>query len=291
MPGRDGLLDQLEPGPAAHHEAGRRRRGAAPATRAPTTLSTALWRPTSSRTTSSSPVGGEEPGGVDAAGAGEGRPGARAAAPAAVVRRPGRAARRTTGSARGTSRTASMLSLPQTPQADPAPNAAVPVAGVAQRRRAERDGDDVELLLRVEVDVGAVGDGRAGPPGRVSPSLSDVPGGELEVVARRAHGDPDPPRRRPGPGQPDLERLLGREPVLARGRSASARELLDPGALRWARARRDPSSGRSEGARSPPGGAPARRCSRPAAGGSPASTDSSLEQRPGARPGWRRSAR
>ena len=51
---------------------GRRRRGSRPAsTRAPVTLSTALCRPTSSRTTSRVPSGVEQPGRVHAAGAGE----------------------------------------------------------------------------------------------------------------------------------------------------------------------------------------------------------------------------
>ena len=89
-----------------------------------------------------------------------------------------------------------MLSLPQTPQAE-------------TRRRTRRAGgrgrsaaapvsvdrDDVELLLGVEVRVGAVGDRRAPRPAPASPSWTSLPGGELEVVARGAHRDPDPPRR------------------------------------------------------------------------------------------------
>ena len=50
----DGLLHQLEPGPAADHQA-RLAESAPASTRAPVTLSTALCRPTSSRTTRSSP--------------------------------------------------------------------------------------------------------------------------------------------------------------------------------------------------------------------------------------------
>ena len=108
-----------------------------------------------------------------------------------------------------------MLSVPHTPQADEAADRpAYRSAGAARGGRAELDGDDVELLLGGERRVGAVGDG-AQVVGRGEHALGvQEAGGELEVVARGAHRDRDPVGGAARPGQPDLERLLGREPVL-----------------------------------------------------------------------------
>ena len=112
--------------------------------------------------------------------------------------------------------TSSMLSVPHTPQADEvASTLEVRTLGGASGRRGQGDGDDVELLLGRQRHVGAVGD--AGQLGARQHALAGHhPGRELEVVARRAHGDADPLGRSAGPGQADLQRLLGGQPVLAR---------------------------------------------------------------------------
>ena len=213
--GRDRLLDQLEPGPAADHQAGLGG-GVAGQHPAPVTLSTALCRPTSSRTTSSSPAAvasagararrrcGRRPAGASRSRSGSGR-----------TTSSGDRVRRTTGSARGTSSTASTLSLPHTPHADdPVDWRGVPVAGVAAGRLAEGDRDDVELLLGRQRRRRCSRRPRGSTPGPAVPSCTQPARRELEVVAGRPHRHPDPARRGAGPGEPDLQRLLGGQPVL-----------------------------------------------------------------------------
>ena len=69
-PGGPRLLHDLERGPAADVQAQVRRPGSRPSSSSrPTTLSTALWRPTSSRTSRIAPVAVERGGGVHRAGA------------------------------------------------------------------------------------------------------------------------------------------------------------------------------------------------------------------------------
>ena len=68
-----GLLDELERQPPAHAQDVRVQRQQPVESARPITLSIALWRPTSSRTHQQLAVGGEQPGGVQAAGAGEAR--------------------------------------------------------------------------------------------------------------------------------------------------------------------------------------------------------------------------
>ena len=71
-PGGPRLLHHLEAGPARHPQRPSPSAGSAPSSRRrPTTLSTALWRPMSSRTTSTSPVGVDRGRGMAAAGGGE----------------------------------------------------------------------------------------------------------------------------------------------------------------------------------------------------------------------------
>ena len=93
--GGDGLLDELEACPATDHEAGGA--GVAPArTRVPITLSTALWRPTSSRTTSMTSVGGRPARPRARRRCARRAAGPRAAGPGAAGRPRGRGPRRST---------------------------------------------------------------------------------------------------------------------------------------------------------------------------------------------------
>ena len=74
--------------------------------------------------------------------------------------------------------------------------------------------DDVVGLL-AELDVGAVLDLGELERRREQALRVEKPGGELEVVAGRAHRDRDAHRFLAGAGRADLERLLAREAVAA----------------------------------------------------------------------------
>jgi len=80
------------------------------------------------------------------------------------------------------------------------------------RDRPQRD--DVELLLGRQVLVGAVRDlGRADQPDE--PFVERPARGQLEVLPRRPHRHPGAAGLGPRPGEPDLERFLGNDLVLA----------------------------------------------------------------------------
>ncbi len=204
----------------------------------PTTLSTALCRPMSSRTTSGSPVGVEQPGGVQAAGACR-----RPSAPRAAGRAgPCSTSAATTGCAvarpggrdvqqRRARRRCSRCRRHRTPTTRPTTRRSARRA-CDRGGRVELDGDDVELLLGRRASRPCSRRPVAGPPDRrAPPRRTEKPGGELEVVARGPHRDRRPARRvRPGQAQPDLERLLGGEPVLTRRRRPAAPQLAHPGA-------------------------------------------------------------
>ena len=207
MSGDHRLLHDLEADPAADARAAGRPADAPASTRAPTTLSTALCRPMSSRTTTGVPVVVEQPRGVQAAGA--------CRTPAARSRSRSGSASSTVGghpqvvppgrrrARRSSASTSSMLSVPQTPQADEA--AASPAYRSAGARRggaAELDGDDVELLLgRERLRRCSSATVRRSVGGREHALGVQEAGGELEVVARGAHRHRDP-LRPGGPARP-----------------------------------------------------------------------------------------
>ena len=118
------------------------------------------------------------------------------------------------------------MSRPQTPQAEePEDSAGCWWASGPAGAVGQGDRDDVELLLGPQLGVGAVGDLRD----LAADALVREPArGELEVVARRAHGEPHPVGGCARPGEPDLERLLGDQPVLV-GALVAGHELGDPG--------------------------------------------------------------
>ena len=139
------------------------------AARGRSTLSIALWRPTSSRASSSSPRGVEEPGGVQAAGAREA--GWRSALGqrrrAARARRPARAP-----PAAACTATSSSAPLPQTPHDERRVEA--PRAGVAQQRPG--DLDDVGREVRRSARRRAPRSIRPSPSRKPSASSSSWPG-------------------------------------------------------------------------------------------------------------------
>ena len=121
-------------------------------TRAPVTLSTALCRPTSSRTTSSSPSA--------VASAAAWTPPVRSKTGCCVADEVGQASydvgggewRRTSDRQAGAASASAMRVLAAHPAGGGAERRGdVPVAGVAQRRFGQRHGDDVELLVLGEV--------------------------------------------------------------------------------------------------------------------------------------------
>jgi hypothetical protein len=90
----------------------------------------------------------------------------------------------------------------------------VALGGSSSRGTTELDGHDVELLLGSQPDVGAVGHLVQVLGGGQHAFTEEEAGRELEVVPGSPHGDRHALGRAARPGQPDLQRLLGRQPVL-----------------------------------------------------------------------------
>ena len=189
----------------------------------PTTLSTALCRPTSSRTTSgSSPPTSNSPAAC--------RPPVRSKTDCRLPSRSGREASQA-GSSSGPPGGAVVAAQVQVVEGLPAADAAGardqerPGAGgaVVRRRVGQVHGDDVEPLVRLQLDIGAVADS-PDVAVAVQQALAQQPaGGQLEVRPRGPHGHGDPPA-----AQPDLERLLGGELVLARDPGGPRLEASGP---------------------------------------------------------------
>ena len=207
-------------------------------TRAPMTLSRALWRPMSSRTSVSVPSASTAAAACrppvvlktrwcsrSRSGSAESSSGERTGcAAAASVRAAARGQRQHLVDALGAAHPAGRRGGQQGGGAH---------ARGCERRRGQGDGDDVELLLGSQRHVGAVGDLRQLGAGQDA-LAGHHPGRELEVVARRAHGDADPLGGVPGPGQADLQRLLGGQPVLAT-LASGPRRTPGRGRGRWVR--------------------------------------------------------
>ena len=187
-------------------------------TRAPTTLSTALCRPTSSRTTSER-ARARRTAPRRAGRRWSRRPAAPRGAGPAGPAAPRRAPRRSSQREEAAHVAHRQHVVDALGAADPAGRRGgrqpgVPLGRGLARRPAELDGHDVELLLGGERHVGAVGDG-AQVLGRGEHALGvQEAGGQLEVVpgvrivtATRSAGTARP-------GQPDLQRFLGGQPVL-----------------------------------------------------------------------------
>ena len=117
-------------------------------------------------------------------------------------------------------------SVPHTPQAELTSRAVGSASGGVARSTVTT----LNSSSSVSVVVGAVPDG-AHPVGGGHALVHEPARGELEVVPGRAHGDGDPLGRQAGSTHPDLQRLLGRDPVLVVEPAAVA-PLRDPGAHR-----------------------------------------------------------
>ena len=194
--------------------------------REPTTLSTALCRPTSSRTTTRVPSASNSP----------------AACSPPVRPNPGCCSRSRSGSAStrveverapasagaAAASTSWTVSVPHTPQAELTSRAVGSASGGAARSTVTT----LNSSRSVRVVVGAVLHRR--DVRRRGHALVDQPaGGELEVVARRAHRHGDALGGGAGCRDPDLEGLLGGDPVLVVEAVAVA-ELGDAGPHRGA---------------------------------------------------------
>ena len=196
--------------------------GDSPASRRlPMSLSMALWRPTSSRATISSPLGRKRPVAcrppVDA----NTRCSARSRSGSEVMierdtTRPSRQVLAGDGELvdRGLAADAAARGREE-----------VPLHARRVEVLAHVDGDDVQVLLGA--DVLAVADRRERATPCDQALAEEEAGGQLEVVSGRPHRDRDAHGRLPGTGSADLERLLRRQAVTA-AVALAAIDLDDP---------------------------------------------------------------
>ena len=219
----------------------------------PTTLSTALWRPTSSFTTTLRPSAVNRPAAC--------RPPVRLNVGWASRSRSGQASYDVDRHLDRVDRV--VLALGEFVEALLAADTArgrrdaVPLGWFAVRRAVEGDRDGVELLLPGQLHVGAVGNG----PDRVRPDREPLaeaePGRQLEVGTRRPHRHHQRLGRPARPLQPQLERLLGDDDVLTPRRPLAVQHLdLEPGGGTFAsylHGRRSPAAAYGEPVEEGPG--------------------------------------